>query len=329
MRTIITIVLGILIAQTGLAQNDTLLIKLNDYGHMQIIDNKMKKIKKINFNLDENYSGFYNIFKEIDKSELSEGCFLIKSKQASQYSESKKISIEEIKKAATEHFFHNGIKQSVYARKYTLELIPEKRVIIKVDSLSDFDKLTSISLDSLYRQAVLDYKNQDTLIKVPHRLIYSSYGNQLDKKASLYLPLRTSDYLMLYGTYGVSVLNSNFMPEISANMDLQLNHLFGVKQRFGTSVTWMFLPDENDFYNINTYVFNNIHYYFKTDNEWQHKVSIGYMTDGNGNHFSDNTWNAYWLTKINKLSIKFGGFLTKNTFGDYKVLPSVGLGFGF
>ena len=67
----------------------------------------------------------------------------------------------------------------------------------------------------------------------------------------------------------------------------------------------------------------------KMRNKWTHKVSIGYLYGRTGDDFGENTWNGYWQTTVNKVGVKLGGFLTKNNEGNYVVIPSIGLNFGF
>ena len=65
MRTILIIVLGLFIAQNLKAQNDSLIIKLEDYGQMVVVSSNLTTVKQGNIGLNDKYKKFYEENKKI------------------------------------------------------------------------------------------------------------------------------------------------------------------------------------------------------------------------------------------------------------------------
>ena len=330
MRTILTIVLGVFIAQTLRAQNDSLIIKLSDYGQMLIVSGNLVTEKSKNLELDKNYLEFYNDFAKLDKIALQNGSYILKYKPSFDDENTRELSVNEQERKTDKFYFVNEELASKNSYKYTLEIVGSRKMIIYLDSLTHFEKVSKLSLDSLFSQSLLNIQQQDLNKRKPYVFFYSSKNSQLNKDLDLTIyPRKSQDFIEIYPSFGMQIINSTFSPEININMDFGLGNKGQIGQRFGFSTTFLFIPDRNDFFNISNYNFINASYYMKMRNKWTHKVSIGYLYGRTGDDFGENTWNGYWQTTVNKVGVKLGGFLTKNNEGNYVVIPSIGLNFGF
>jgi hypothetical protein len=330
MRTILIIVLGLFIAQNVSAQVDSMIIKLGDYGQMIIISSNLVKEKQVNFGLNESYQNFYNDFEKINKSGLNDKSYLLNySKSKWEDQKNRSLSVKPIENEANMFYFQDDKTQSLLTCKYRLELDSERKVIFQFNSLNDFEKVSLLSLDSLYLQALQDFQSQKPQKMYPYMIFYSSDNSKLDKSSNLILRGKSQDYIELNPTFGMSMINSTFAPEISINLNFMLNSKGILHQKFGLSTTFLFIPDKSDFFNISTYKFVNANYFIQFKDNLSHKISIGYMYGRNGSDFSTDTWNAYWQTNINKIGFRLGGFYTRNAEGNRVILPSIGLDFGF
>jgi len=330
MRTILTIVLGVFIAQTLQAQNDSLIIKLGDYGQMLIVSGNLVSKKSKNLELDKNYQNFYSDFEKLDKKALENNNYILKYKPSLYEHDARELTVSEIENKIDKYYFVKEEYASKKSYKYTLEINASKKMTLYLDSLAHFEKVGKLSLDSLYFQSIKDIQQQDLNRRQPYVFFYSSDNNQLNKDLKLTIhPGKAQDFIELYPSFGMQMINSTFAPEISFNMDFGLGNKGQVGQRFGLSTTHLFIPDADDFFKISNYNFVNASYYLKLNKKWTHKVSIGYLYGKSGDLFGDNTWNGYWQTTVNKIGIKLGGYLTKNNENNYVVIPSIGFNFGF
>ena len=331
MRTILTIVLGTLIAQTLRAQNDSLIIKLDDYGQLLIVNSNLVTKKSENLELDKTYKVFYTLFKKsIGKRILeNEGCLIEFLNHRPFFNMPSSIKITKKNKEADKYYFYRKKVGSILDYRYKVTLSPQN--ILFLDSLNDFEKVANISLDSLYKQSKKNI-SPDTLNKRQAYLFFfnSNNGKLNEQSRFIYLDGKAQDFINLYSNFGAQIISSTLAPQIDLNLDLvftKKNMIPG--QKFGISSTFLFIPDKDDFHNINTYNFANVSYYLKLYKKWSQKISIGHLYAKNGNHFSSNTWNAFWESKIKKIGVKIGGYYTKNTKGKYVVTPSLGLSVDF
>ncbi|MDF1548622.1 MAG: hypothetical protein P1P88_12425 [Bacteroidales bacterium] len=329
MRTIIAIVLGVFITQTLSAQNDSLIIKLENFGQMLIVspDFTNEAIKTIG--IDDAYQRFYEEFVKINPSVFKKEHYLIKYVESKDELKTKRISLEESENQIDEYFFQDGKHQSRLSFNFQIKLDLKNEVIIYLDSLPDFQRIKILNLDSLYLQSLSEFQSEKLRKKYPYLIFYNSSNNKINNKSSLIFSGKTNDYIILYPTFGASIISTTISPEINLNMDISLGKKGLVYQKFGISNTFLFMPNKNDFYNVKTYYLVNANYYLKFNKKWSHKVSLGYMYAGNGDDFSKNTWNFYWQTSVKDIGFKLGSFYTKNTEGNYVFLPSIGFDFGF
>jgi hypothetical protein len=214
-------------------------------------------------------------------------------------------------------------------KEYKYKILIYNRLIIYLDTITDFEKVSQVNLNKLVAQSVSDIKEKEVNKRTANMYFYNSKNNLIDVNTAFINTGRTQDYLIVYPTFGTQIINSTVAPQIDINADLLFNWKNSPGQKFGLSATFLFMPDKDDFYNINTYNFANISYYLKFNKKWSHKISVGYLFDKNGNHFSDNTWNAFWHTNIKDIGVKIGGYYTKNTDGNYMTIPSFGISIGF
>jgi len=329
MRTIITIVLGIFIAQTLTAQTDTLVIKLDDYGQMIVVStNLVGKKQKID-GIDVLYKQFYSDFSKIDPSVFKDKKYLISFKAATDNQKASQISIKDSENEGDKYFFQDGKQQSISAYKYELSLNSEGSIKIYLDSLNDLKRVNSISLDSLYEQSFNYMKTSQLRNRTHYKIFYSSKSGKVDENSAFIHEEKSFDYINLFPSFGMRMIQSTFAPEASINVDFILGKKGGLDQRFGISTSFLFMPDKNDFFDVKTYNFLNASYYLKYNSKWSQKISVGYMISGDGEDFNGKTWSASWQPNIGSIGMSFGGFYTKNTTGKYVFLPSIGISFGF
>jgi hypothetical protein len=338
MRTILIIVLGLFIAQNVNAQADSLIIKLGDYGQMIIVSSNRVTEKQKSFGLNESYQKFYEDFKKIDKSGLSDKNYLINYNRALwDKKNNRSISIKAIEKLPDVYYFQDGNENSLLSSKYKLTLNYE-HVIFLLDSLKDFEKISMLNLDTLYFQSIEHFQSQNLRKKDSYNIFYSSLNNSVDKSSNYIMNKKTLDYLLLGTSFGMTMVSSTFAPEFNVNLEMDLHNKGISKFKFGISSTYLFMPNKNDFFDINTYNFLNASFSMnllnsgfklKSKNELSHKISIGYLISRDGDDFSKNTWNAFWQTNINKIGFKIGAYYTNNLEGNRVILPSIGFDFGF
>ncbi len=334
MKAILAIALGVFITQTLTAQNDSLIIKLNDYGQLLIVNSNLVTKKIDNRKLDETYSGFYQQFEELTKIrsfEKEEGYF-IKFTSKSSCEDCPKhstIQITQKNKTPDKYFFYKDQIGSLLDYKYKVSLSP--KTFLFLDSINDFAKVSTISLDSLYKQSKKEI-SPDTLHKRQAHLFFfdSNNGKLNDQPRLIYSEGKAQDYIMLYTGFGAQIINSSFAPQVDIIADVAFNKKNTIPgQKFGISATFLFMPDEADFHNINTYNFANVSYYLKFNQKWSHKISVGYLFAKNGEHFSNDTWCAFWQSNIKDIGVKIGTYYTKNSDGDYVTIPSFGVSISF
>lgn len=329
MRTIIAIVLGVFITQTLPAQNDSLIIKLENFGQMLIVSPDFTNEAIETIGIDDAYQRFYEEFVKISPSVFKKEHYLIKYVESKDELKTKRISLEVIDNQIDEYFFQDGKHQSRLSYNFQVKLDLKNEVIIYLDSLQDFQRIKFLKLDSIYLQALSQFESENLRKKNPYLIFYTSSNNKINNKSALIFSGKTNDYIILYATFGASVINTRISPEININMDFSLGKKGLVNQKFGFSTTFLFMPDKNDFFDVNSYNLINANYYFRILKKWNHKISLGYMFAGDGNDFSKNTWNIYWQTSVKDIGFKLGSFYTKNTEGNYVFLPSIGFDFGF
>lgn len=329
MRTIIAIVLGISIAQIMTAQTDTLIIKLNDFGQMLIVSPSLNSEKQKEIGIDNAFRKFYEDFAKTSSTSFGDKNYLINYIENNNDEKTRKISIKEIENQSDIYFFQDSIQQSLPSYKFQLALHLKREVKIYLNSLQDFQLIKLQNLDSLYLQALSQLQSEKLRNKNPYLIFYTSKNNKINNKSAIIFSGKTNDYIILYSSFGASIISTTISPEINLNMDFSLGKKGLINQKFGFSNTFLFMPNKNDFYDIKTYNFVNANYYLKFNKKWSHKISLGYMYAGNGDDFSKNTWNAYWQTNINEIGFKLGTFYTKNAENKYVYLPSIGFDFGF
>jgi len=329
MRTILFIVLGLFIAQNVGAQNDSLIIKLEDYGQMVIILPNLTKAKQEGIGINDLYKKFYEDFKSIDKSSFKKNCYLLNydtPKWDDQNNRS--LTIKALDDFPDVFYFQDGKQIASHSGKYSLKLTKYGDINIVLDSLGDFEKVSLLNLDTLYLQALKHLQDMNLRKRNLYTILYPSSNNNIDESSNYVVSKKSLDYLQLYCSAGILAISTNFAPELNINLDID----FGSKGRFdhsvGISSTLLFMPDKNDFFNISTYSFINANYQHKFNNKGSHRIGIGYLLGGGGDSFSKNTWNAFWQTNINKMGVKLGGYYTKNSEGNYVLLPSIGFVFG-
>jgi hypothetical protein len=215
------------------------------------------------------------------------------------------------------------------AGKYTLKLEAERRIIFLLDSVEYFKKVSLLNLDTLYIQALEHFQSQNLRKKNSYIVFYASKNNMIDQSSNFVRDKKSLDMLFMYPSFGMSIINSTFAPELSWNVELNFSNKGVDQYKIGLAGTFLFMPDKNDFFKIQTYSFLNLYYDLRFKEKWDHKISVGYLLGSGGNEFSKNTWNAYWQTSINKIGIKIGTYYTKNPEDMYVFLPSIGFNFGF
>jgi hypothetical protein len=331
MRTILIIVLGLFIAQKINAQSDSLIIKLGDYGQMIVISPNLVTEKQKSFGLDTSYRNFYNDFKKIDKSKFSDKNQVIKYTYKRFEPQYQTITIEKADIDEDVYYFNEDKQQSIQGNKYKLELMAARKVIILVNSLEDFEKINQLSLDSLYLQSLEHIKTQNLHKRVPYKIFYDTENMQINKNSNFTIGGKLQDFIVLDAEFGMSVMDSRVAPEWGANLEFMLKKKDYPGLRFGINYTTMYLYDKNNMYNISSYGFLNLSYYFENNEAFRfsHKLVVGYLVNKSGNDFNGNTWNAYLSSNINNLGFKIGGIYTKNLNGAYTFLPSIGINFGF
>jgi hypothetical protein len=331
MRTMLIIVLGLFIARNADAQVDSLIIKLDDAGYLIIISPNLVKQKQESFDLNRDFSRFYADFIMSDKSDYKEKPYIIKYEFDKYSDEHKNRSLTFIERKTTHDifYFQDGKELKILSGKYKLELASRQKVVILIDSLKDLEKISRLDLDTLYLQSLKHFQSHQPNKRLPYNVFYSITNNSIDQDSYVLKSGENKDFINLGPTFGMWFMNSSIFPELTLNADFIVNSKNVTRHKFGISTSFLFMPDKNDFYNISTYKFVNVYYHKKYRDIWDHTFSIGYMYDKNGNDFSNNTWNAYWQTNINKIGFRFGGFYTKNLQGKNVIIPSIGLDFGF
>ncbi|MEN8121459.1 MAG: hypothetical protein ABFS35_13995 [Bacteroidota bacterium] len=332
MRTILFIVLSISIAQISLAQQDTLIIKLDDYGQITIMTDQLFNKKEKMPNFDTVYSKFYADFQKIDKSDMQDNAYNIRYEYYEGWAvHSGKIRIVNKTSIFKDIYFERNNLQAIKSFNYTLsvKLSAYNEIEIAVNHLNDFDKINKFSIDSLYEKIQSDILSRDLTKRIAYKVIYQTNNNKLSSKPMLKYPNKSHDYISLYPSFGMSVINSNIAPEIDFNIDIILSKKNKPKYKFGINTSLLFIPDENDFFKIYSYNIANAYYHlFNRDNS-SHKFSLGYMYRKTGSHFNGDTWTAAWQYNKKNVGIKLGGYFTKNPTGNYVAIPSIGINFGF
>jgi hypothetical protein len=329
MRTILIIVLGLFIAQNLNAQVDSLIIKLGDYGQLIVISPNLVKEKQKSFGLDESYQNFYNDFKKIDKSGFSDKNQIIKYSNKTYEPQYRAISIEAVDNEEGLFYFNEDKQESILPNKYKLEINAERKVIIIINSLDDLDKINQLSLDSLYLQSLKHIQSQDLNNRIAYKIFYSADNKQINENSNLIFSGKLQDFLLLDANIGMSIIDSRIAPEWGASIEFDFRKKGLVNLRFGINYTLKHLYDRDDIFNISNYGFLSLNYYFKYNNSYNQKLSIGYMVNKSGNDFNGNTWNAYYTRNIKDFGFKFGGIYTKNLEDKYVFMPSVGFDFWF
>ena len=329
MRTILFIVLSTFFAQISLAQQDTLIIKLDDYGQITIMTDQLfsKKLKAQKF--DDIYSKFYSDFEKIDKSEMKDTILDIRYVYGGFETLVRTIEIEKSKEKNTTFYFQDSIQLIEKNYNYTLFLeysdffLGHTLVQIAVSDITDFDKITKVSIDSLYEDAQAYLLNFKLSKHISYKIFYAPNNVDITIGSN-----KIHDYISLYPSFGMSVINSNFAPEIGFNIDIVLSHKNKPKYKFGINTSFLFIQDENDFFKVYTYNVANLYYHLFVRDNTSHSFSIGYMYRKTGPHFNGNTYTAAWQYNMKHIGVKLGGYYTKNEEGNYIVIPSIGLNFG-
>ena len=329
MRTILLIVLGLFIARNLNAQVDSLIIKLGDYGQMIVISPNLVTEKMESFGLDNSYRDFYTDFRKIDKARFADNNQIIRYSSKNDEPQNRTLSIKYTDKGTNIFYFLEDKQQSHQSTKYKLELTAQRKVVIEVNLLDDFERISKLKLDSLYLQSLEHIQRQNLKKRVPYKIFYSEENKKIDKNSNLILSGKSQDFIMANLTIGMSVIDSRIAPEWGASLEFALQNKDQVGQKFGLNYTTMYLYDKIDIYNISSYGFLNFNYYLKYNKNFSHKIGVGYLVSKTGSDFNGNTWNACFSTKINGLGFKIGGIYTKNTEGVYTILPSIGIDFGF
>ena len=330
MRTILFIVLSISIAQISLAQQDTLIIKLDDYGQITIMTDQLfsKKAKPLNF--DEIYSKFHDDFEKIDKSEMKDTILNIRYVYDKFDTPVRSIEIEKNKEKKTTFYFQDSTQLIEKTYNYTLFLdysdffLGHTIVHVAVSNISDFDKIAKVSVDSLYETAQAYLLNFKLNKRISYKIFYAKDDVDITIGSN-----KIHDYINLYPSFAMSVINSNIAPEIDFNIDFILSQKNKPKYKFGINTSFLFLQDENDFFKVYTYNIASLYYHLFVKNNSSHKFSVGYMYRKTGPHFNGNTYTASWQYNMKQIGVKLGGYFTENLEGDYVVIPSIGLNFSF
>ncbi len=331
MRTILFIVLSAFFAQILKAQQDTLIIRLDDYGQIMFMTDKLFSKKAEALKFDDIYSKFYTDFEQVDKSDMQDNAFNIRYVNYEGLAIHKSsIKMVEKKSAYKDIYFDRKNLQTVKSYNYTLsvELSANTEMEIAVDNIVDFEKITHLSIDSLYKKAQIDVLGS-LRKRSAYKIVYKAENNVLDVNSVAVEGNRSYDYISLYPSFGMSVINSNFAPEIDFNMDFILSHKNKPKYKFGINTSFLFIQDENDFFKVYTYNVANLYYHLFMRDNTSHKFSVGYMYRKTGPHFNGDTYTASWQYNIKHIGVKLGAYYTKNPEGNYVVIPSIGLHFGF
>jgi len=331
MRTIFFIVLSTFIAQILKAQQDTLIISLDDYGQIRFMTDKLFSKKGEALKFDDIYSKFYTDFEQVDKSDMQDNAFNIRYVNYEGLAIHKSsIKMVGKKSVSKDIYFDRKNLQTVKSFNYTLsvELSANNEMEISVDNIVDFEKVTHLSIDSLYKNVQINV--QGFLAKrLAHKVIYKTENNMLDVNSVVVEGKYAHDYINLYPSFGMSVINSNFAPEIDVNIEFILSHKNKPKYKFGINTSFLFIQDENDFFKVYTYNIANLYYHLFMRDNTSHSFSIGYMYRKTGPHFNGNTYTAAWQYNMKHIGVKLGAYYTKNEEGNYVVIPSIGLHFGF
>lgn len=331
MRTILFIVLSISIAQISLAQQDTLIIKLDDYGQITIITDQLFNKKGKTPGFDKIYERFYSDFQKMNKSVLRDNSVLIRYIYDKNDSTIRSIKIEKNKNVEKEIYFNASLQQTVRSFNYTLyvKLSAYEEMLIGVNKISDFDKIAGLSIDSSYSTARINLLSRDLNKRNAYKVIYNQENNKINLNTVLIQKDKALDYINIYPSFGMSIVNSNFAPEIDINIDFALHYKSKTKYKFGINSSFLFIQDENDFFKVYTYNLAHLYYHFFVRDNSSHKFSVGYMYRKTGPHFNGDTWTAAWQYNKKQVGIKLGGYFTKNPEGKYVIIPSIGINFGF
>jgi len=329
MRTILIIVLGLFIAQNVSAQVDSLIFKLGDYGQIVIISSNLITEKQESFGLDASFRKFYMDFKKIDKTSFRDKNQIIKYSDNNYGSNSREISIEDADNKTDIFYFQEGKEQYLLSGKFKLELLLDRKVVIFINSLEDLEKIEQLSLDSLYLQSLEHFQSQNLNKRISYKIFYSAENNQISKSSNMILAGKFNDYLLLFPTVGMSIINSRIAPEWGASFEFDFRKKGLANIKFGLNYSTMYLFNKDNIFDISSYSFLSLNYYFKYKDDYAQKLSVGYLVNKTSNDFNGKTWNAYYSASIKKIGFKIGGIYTKNTEGKYVVLPSVGFDFSF
>ncbi|RLD79472.1 MAG: hypothetical protein DRJ10_08780 [Bacteroidetes bacterium] len=333
MRTILFIVLSTFIAKISMAQQDTLIIKLDDYGQITIMTDQLFSKKEKPLNFDDIYSKFYTDFKKIDKSDMQDDTFNIQYVYDEYDASVRSIKIEKGKEKSKAFYFQDSVQQAVKPFNHVLSVkvstYPYYKMQLCVNKLNDFGKIAQLSIDSLYKKAQLDILNRDLNKRIAYKIIYTHSNDKLNVNPVLINSNKINDFISLYPSFGLSVINSNFAPEIDFNIDFILSHKAKTKYKFGINTSFLFIQDENDFFKVYTYNIASAYYHLFIRDNSSHKFSMGYMYRKTGPHFNGDTWTASWQYNLKNIGIKLGGYFTKNHQGNYVAIPSIGINFGF
>jgi len=334
MRTILFIVLSTFIAQISLAQQDTLIIKLDDYGKITIVTKQLFSKKGKSLNFDDIYSKFYADFQKIDKSDIQDNTFNIRYLYDEYNASIRSIKIEKSKKKTKIFYFQDSIQQIEKPYNYTLSLkspnfYSYEEVQVAVNNIPDFEKITKYSIDSLYEKVQSDLSIFGLKKRIAHKIMYEQDNVEINMSPMLINSNKIHDYISIYPSFGMSVINSNFAPEIDINIDFALYHKSKMKYKFGVNTSFLFIQDENDFFKIHTYNIANVYYHLFIRDNSSHRFGVGYMYQKTGPHFNGDTWTASWQYNLKRVGIKLGGYFTKNLEGNYVAIPSIGFDFGF
>ncbi len=319
------------------AAQDTLHIKLNNYGDLQIKATNIFKNDKIG-GLDSMYQHFIRDFSKI-KEQIQDSTNLVMEYEYS-YQTNNSIKIRKESNHTQEFYLQGKNMQEINNYEICIILIKKTKWEAKLylHSMADLDKISNLELDSLVKTAQKDLQTRSKIKKSqPYLAIYESFNNKLNISNSIVKVSTVShDMIMFYPTISTSLINNNLYPRINFHLEISLASKTYYRNIFGINTAHYFSPDPENPFNSKASTFVDFSYrnsYLIDNQETSLGLSFGYLISNTGDIFADNSFKLSFLYRKKNLSFTLGTVLSYFNSGKIPLfnhaLPIMGINLNF
>lgn len=353
-KTTILIIFLCLFQIANSQQPDTIIIKLENYGILQFTTDNLFKKDKLHRSIDSTYRHFYSDFKKIENNisfNIPKNIYYIREYQTKRLldnSNAGEILIQPVKfeNQKNQFYFLNGDIKNVPNYNVIIHLsdnlfnlsmdLTESDICIKAVNKESLEKISKLNLDSLTIMALHKLRNNNLKKKFFYKSIFELKQNQLDTSAvMIFPPKRWADDFTGTFDLGMYMINSKFIPKLDIDLNLSLLRKGYRRYNFGVGTSYLFFPNEANYYKPNTYDFFKLS--FSTTSKIKNKIkgagiSIAYLMDSSGDDLKDDTWLVSFTTLRGRLSSSVGTMIHKAEPGSsnkINIVPVVGIEFGF